>query len=500
MQFLYLKKYINTVTNKFNFIKIETVLLCFIFFLALILRARYSTITDVWLDETTVYTLAATYSYRNLFFINHWDAAHPPLLYLFVKFLIDIFGIQQASIHSIRILQIFFSSLAVFPIYVIAKKLIKNATAFFVPVFYSVNIFQIYWGATMRPYGVLQFFLPVALVTFFKNSWNTKRKIILCNILFIFLFFWDYSTIWFFVTFYLYHLLAFGIRALFKKIYDTKIFLLSVLLWFPVFVKGFSQAINLEAYLNVSLLTLKFAIAEFYGVQTIFNANDFFYGIVIVLIISAIAFIVKKKKTMYFILIGIIVPIVTSFLYSIYLNPIFVPPNLIFSAILFLYFPLLFTPKKLIVAVVCVYLLFVMLSNTNALFTTSKFQSRKIIPHFDISKEMNTEQNKIAFISRESESELGAPIEYFLLQNGFIPAQDKNHHFSLKNKSYIVNVKKFWETTDSNIENLFFVTDRVEKPYSQEDLKKIITVCPLMEFVPVFEINQQTNPHIFKCK
>ncbi|GIK84389.1 MAG: hypothetical protein BroJett025_10110 [Patescibacteria group bacterium] len=264
-------------------------------------------------------------------------------------------------------------------------------------------------------------------------------------------------------------------------------------------MKGFSQAINLEAYLNVSLLTLKFAIAEFYGVQTIFNANDFFYGIVIVLIVSAIAFIVKKKKTMYFILIGIIVPIVTSFLYSIYLNPIFVPPNLIFSAILFLYFPLLFTPKKLIVAVVCVYLLFVMLSNTNALFTTSKFQSRKIISHFDISKEMNTEQNKIAFISRESESELGAPIEYFLLQNGFIPAQDKNHHFSLKNKSYIVSVKKFWEITDSNTENLFFVTDRVEKPYSQEDLKKIITVCPLMEFVPVFEINQQTNPHLYKC-
>jgi len=180
---------------------IELFVLTCVFLIAFGLRYYYFLERDVWMDEILVYIISSSYDFKSLLLISHWDGAHPPLLYLFTRFILFLNGFKFVSVNHLRIISLAFSSTAVLPVYLFARKIIKSKYALFVPLWYAVSYLQVLVGFQYRPYALMQFFLPIACFSFWEEHW-TKKGILFFNILFIFLFFLDYASIWFFVAFF----------------------------------------------------------------------------------------------------------------------------------------------------------------------------------------------------------------------------------------------------------------------------------------------------------
>lgn len=314
----------------------EYVLLFMIFIIAFGLRMYQSIHQWALPEEATVYSIATTYDFHHLLFLKHWDLAHPPLLYMFERLILVLNGFQYISIHVLRFPFIIISSLTVFPLYFFVRSIFGRSTTFlFIPLWYAVNSFQIYMGFMVRPYSILQFLFFVCAFAFYDSLWLKRKYIVLFNVLFTFMFYWDYASVWFFLLFSAYTILTY-IRTpakILKRFVQLMPFVFAVLAWMPIFISHFSAMLALFNFQGMNISELYAYIS---GMNINFVIRNFTIAVILhlsVIFLNLRYSFQKQKWPLVLLLSGIGMPIIVHLIFGMLVQNLFVPRNMLFSSL-----------------------------------------------------------------------------------------------------------------------------------------------------------------------
>jgi len=361
------------------------------FLMALLLRSNSGLRSEAFIDEASVYTIASGYDFKHLALMQHWDVAHPPLLYIFARAAVLLNKGNFVDIHLIRIPFVFFSSLAVFSLYILAKKILRSNMALFIPLWYAIHPFQILNGYGMRPYPILQLLFPIAFFALFDESWNKKWKVIAINLLFIFLFYWDYSSIWFFMIFFGYLFIANFSQP--KKIFNNLIqlspFLISVFIWLPIFFSRLDDALNLANYIKPDLVRFFLTFTGLHLPQIIRgNYNSLFFILLLLILFcnTWVSVVIKPYKNYLIALSALGIPMI-AFMIGIVIGPLLLARNHIFTSLMYfiVFSPLLILKKGYVYGlIISVFLVFNVvlsiqsysLTNGEIIFSPSSFKNK----------------------------------------------------------------------------------------------------------------------------
>lgn len=463
--------------------KIKLISLCFslaaIFAVAFYFRFTLSQSSGVMLDETTVYSLAIQHPTEDLLFMRHWDKAHPPLLYIFVRWAILFFNSSPLSIIATRITFVVFSSLAVYSVFFAARYFLRNSmAALFASLWYAVSAFHIQLGYNMRPYAILQFLLPIAFLAFDKTKLQSKKLIFFWNLLFLFLFYWDYTSVWFFLCYFVYFVFVplKSIRANFiaalKKFYP---FFIGVCLWIPLFVNSFSEALFLERFIRPNLVSTVIAMV-FTHIQTNFanRMDPSLFGFILLIFCLILSRINRKKYKNFFLLVfASFFPPITAYIAGFYFSPILLARNQL-SAALFMLFLLGFAIRKDFVGFLTGLSITAILLYSLQL-NSLKFPEKNIVfPKMEAVEELNTRE-KVTIYTLEDQSTIEFPLMYAFFSSGYWLLDD--HGKLVKNLQYALvdlTAKQDGMPIDSNQQSFFLAK---KDDYMSSYKQKILTYC-----------------------
>lgn len=138
-------------------------LLFLVFLFCLIFRLAFITQKNLWFDEIFSWHLA-----EGSFLDITWGTSadiHPPLFYYLLKIWIFPFG---DSVFSMRMLSALLSSISIFFIYPIARKVLNVRGSFIVLILYSLSPLNLYYSQEVRMASLNLFLNVSALYFFFK--------------------------------------------------------------------------------------------------------------------------------------------------------------------------------------------------------------------------------------------------------------------------------------------------------------------------------------------
>lgn len=346
-----------TIKNIFNswpikswksyFGKKERTLLWIIFIVGMVARVYGAATIDFWRDEVYIFFVTRNYGIKDLFFQNHWDTPHPALYYLFIYFW------QKISINPffLRIPGIVTSAIALYLVPILAKEIkpgnkILPAVSLFV---YAISQPQINLSFQAKPYIFEIPLMILSLIFFFKilNKTNSKYAWVYFGVINFLLFVTDYSGLWVLGTYGLFFFIFIVFKRRMKKIRGLfiKSFILTFILsltWLPIFVKGFQNSLEIE----VGALGPLFQ-TENHFISNLYQTNFFVgsttrdipaqmglhihYWNALLFLFSLFGIYVlwrENRDNAYFLLLGIFAPVIISFIFSIYVSPIFLSRNL----------------------------------------------------------------------------------------------------------------------------------------------------------------------------
>lgn len=309
--------------------KYEEIIITALVILAFLIRIYFSIYAPAWSDEISVIGVSLQNSFSDLMILNHWDVAHPPLLYIYSRAIHLLNGLEYFPIFFLRIPFALASSLAVIPIFFLGKKFLGK-WGWAPALWYVINLYQVRAGYSMRPYGLLQLMVPIAWLMAYKLPTKSKIEARGINILLIVMFYLDYASIWFLIPMFAYLFLFKTRKTFFKILYQLLPLIVAVAIWIPIFIFKLKDAIHLESYLQTDLFIL--AKTQL-GLISRSNNNLPFIILTILFIIAFLKIIFSKKPEPKMIILLVLIPIIISYLFSIFVSPIMASTNLVVPSI-----------------------------------------------------------------------------------------------------------------------------------------------------------------------
>lgn len=141
----------------------EKLYLFVIFLFCISLRLAFITQKNLWFDEIFSWHLASG-SFIDITWGTSADI-HPPLYYYLLKIWMILFG---DSVFSLRLLSALLTSLSVFFIYPVARKVLEVRESFIVLILYSLSPLNLYYSQEVRMASLNLFLNASALYFFFK--------------------------------------------------------------------------------------------------------------------------------------------------------------------------------------------------------------------------------------------------------------------------------------------------------------------------------------------
>ena len=148
-------------------------LLCIITIIGCFLRFYNLTYNSLWLDETSSVTIAMLGSYANI--LNHTAVMepNPPLFVWVVYTLMTWFGNNE---FIIRFTSAFFGTLTVPAMYFVGKEFIDRNGGILAAATCALSPFLIFYSQEARAYGMLLFFIALAMLFYFRAIKNNGYK------------------------------------------------------------------------------------------------------------------------------------------------------------------------------------------------------------------------------------------------------------------------------------------------------------------------------------
>jgi len=333
------------------FSKNQQILLGALVFIGLGIRVMTAVLGQISRDEVHPFLIARDNSLINLIVQNYWDTCHPPLYYIFLHFWQKIY--YNPIFLRLPSLTASFFILTLIP--VLAYKLLpKNKHFPFLALFlFSFSQSQVFVNVIARPYSWAILFMIVSLIGFVdlinQENISNKKIVGLATVNFL-MFFTDYSSVWLFLSFGVFSVGHFFlIKNNFKKAFlrnATKYFVLSTVFLEIVslyLVKGWGECFYQLRYLKELFMSPNPIQSNLWQLQLLSSVTVYDLPIVskiITLDIWAIFMVmmgflglflmmIKNKKTSLLLLTIFFTPILTAFLFSLKISPIFRDRNLI---------------------------------------------------------------------------------------------------------------------------------------------------------------------------
>lgn len=257
----------------------ERLLIFVIFLFCLVLRLAFITQKNLWFDEIFSWHLS-----QGSFLDITWGTSadiHPPFYYYLLKVWMLIFG---DTVFALRILSALITSLAVFIIYPISRKVLGISESLIVLILYSISPINLYYSQEVRMAALNLFLNTAALYYFFKvlelkgsftgflKSPNTWAYFLFTSLAL----YTHYFSFTFLAGEIIY--LLFNIKKLPRRIHQFSFLYISIfafyLFWFPIFVKHMSAGQSWRKGQGISSLFEQL----FYFIQDISLGLYHFYG------------------------------------------------------------------------------------------------------------------------------------------------------------------------------------------------------------------------------
>lgn len=143
-------------------------LIVLIFVFALALRLILITQKNLWFDEIYSWHLSQQ-PFLSIIFTT-WSDIHPPLFYFLLKIWIWIFG---QSVISLRILPVLCSSISIFFIYPVARKILSEQNSLIVLILFALSPLNLFYSQEVRMAAVNLLF-NLASVYYFINLVDSR--------------------------------------------------------------------------------------------------------------------------------------------------------------------------------------------------------------------------------------------------------------------------------------------------------------------------------------
>ena len=445
---------------------------------AFVTRFILSVTKAPWLDETTLYVLSKTYTFKGLFFYYHWDKAHPFLMYWMTRATLLIFHNNFLHIEFLRIFSVIVSTFSVLSVYIFVRKMLSEKSALIFSVWFSFCYINVLMGFLYRPYALLQMLFPLAGLVFFQKNWNSWPKIVLVNGLFSLMFFWDYASVYFFITYFLYiALYSLQKRIIFRSLIP---FFLIVLWWAPRFL---NQAIVtkdiMQNYQNEFIPTFLRLI----GVNASISESPigvFIFAVTLIIIIANVMYQRTKKLTPYTFLstVGLLLYIGVALIDRFFIK-ILVDHHLIFLNFLLLlsFTPLLIHPKfgRLYGIGISI---FICINSSSILF--SPWIGKTFV---SVNPPTNPVSGRTLFITYDDQY-TDYPVKYNLLSKGY-SMEDNNEKKYLNGQLQLefdfCTLKHTCMQKDiPSYDHIIFLSEG-ERLYSQRQQEEILRVCDIFQ-------------------
>ena len=281
---------------------------------------------SLWLDEATT-ALVAKMSLPDMFskFLP-WDF-HPPFYYLIMKLWTDIFGCSEISL---RFPSILFGLGTIYFTYLVGKKLFNKKTGLVASALLATSGLAVYYSQEARMYALAALLVSCSIYFLLEKKW------IIFSVIIVLIGMTDYVSLFIIPVYF------FIGRKYWKKVILSLIpFVLSFLLWSPIFIRQILAGIsvrnsdwwNLLGISNIKNLAL-------FPVKFIFGRISFDNKILYIVIVALVSFLfgyllyksLKASKILWVwlifpillgFLIGFIVPTLTYFRYLFCLAPFY---------------------------------------------------------------------------------------------------------------------------------------------------------------------------------
>ncbi len=281
---------------------------------------------SLWLDEAISAQVAIQYSYTEIISEFMPTDFNPPLYYLVLKSVVNLFGSSEIILRSISVVS---GIASVYLIYKIAK-LLKIKKAKLPALLLATSPLHIYYSQEARAYSLAAFFVILMFYSFLKLKNN--KKYIVSGVFFALAFMTHYLTI--FSPLVLIYLTLRKEKPK-KIIYFLIPFLLIFSLWLPVFRKQlnfamtatqelstWAQALGRPTLKNVFLFPVKFILG-----RTTFKRKIFMYitavlSILVYAFLSIVGLLKSKKAKSLLVLNWLVLPLIAGFIIS-FITPLF---------------------------------------------------------------------------------------------------------------------------------------------------------------------------------
>ncbi len=346
----------------------------------LMFRAVTVYYNQFWRDEAENFFFGNVVPFQNLLFLKGVATTHPPLYFIFLQFWQKI-SYQPFFLRIPSLVASFFILLLV-P--VAAKKILPKSSILFPSLalfFFSFSHTQVSLNVVARPYPFVILLMWVSIILFLslineKNSKNiSKQRILVFCLVNFLMFLTDYSSVWLLLTYWIFWFFYYLFFKRDKKLRWTifKILLFTLLLsslWLPILIKNLPSSLN-------ALGHLKYAFRSINPLRTVLKEVPFFVGVTdsdifyrfifhhylkaalvlsVLCMVGLVKILLQNKRTGLFLLLLVFCPVITSFLFSFFISPIFIGRNILEVNIALLFgmasFFTLFAKKK--VLLVCI--------------------------------------------------------------------------------------------------------------------------------------------------
>ena len=145
-----------------------------VFFVNFILKISYLGYASFWYDEI-ISVQSASLDFGHIKHVSEWDK-NPPFYYYCLSVWIKLFNDTE---YTVRLLSVFFSSLAAGMLFIIANKYFNKITAIIVSLLYLSSNVLFYYSHEARAYSLVLLLALLSTWIYFKFKENSTIKLVL---------------------------------------------------------------------------------------------------------------------------------------------------------------------------------------------------------------------------------------------------------------------------------------------------------------------------------
>lgn len=457
--------------------KIKISLIWIILIIATLLRLINLGAESIWIDEAT-----SLYHAQESFMGNiKWVASDTnlPLYNIFLWQWIRLFGISEIAIRSLSVI---FGIMSVFMIYLLGKRLFSKKIGILSAIFLSISSAHLYYSQEARSYSL--FIFLSLLSTYFFYNYLTEKKgrlfYVITTILMIYTHIFSVFVILIQNLFLIYKQRK-RLKQLIEWFILQLIIILSFLPWLPILLFQVSGIQDNFWITKPDIIFVFKTFLEFSG-----NIISLIISIVLIyfLVIRLTQLDIREKENLVFLLLLIFLPISLIYIYSRIFTPMYVNRYFLFALpaffILISFMSSLVKHKKLAKFIVIILIISMLFSSVYVLFIKSKPDWRKVNDFF---KE-NLEDNDTIFIQPTYQVE---PFTYYFHRDCFINnlyycKTKPNNYFTIEDESGLINKGLF-------LKNHVWLL-RSYPEYNEPDNSVFLKLNRTKKFIREYNLNQ----------